>query len=403
LSALGRTTVPSWRKGALILACLVLLGAGLVPRSAAAAEFDEGGAPEAVEVHGFVSQGFILTVGNEFISERSTDGSFEFTEVGVNFTKNLGERLRLGIQLFAQDLGPIGDYRPRVDWFYLDYAWRDWLGLRVGRLKIPYGLYNEIQDVDAARVPVLLPGSVYPLQSREILFAHSGGELYGFKRSRALGALDYRVFGGTIFLDSDALTPRDAAFELEFYVPYVVGGRLLWETPLEGFRFGGSLEFVRLETAVIVPDFGTIDIVSESLLWVASAEYTAADLVLTAEYSRWHNNQSSDNDTISPPIEVTNERAYAMATYRVAPWFQPGAYYALLFPDTQMREGRENVQHDLALTLRFDVSSHWLVKLEGHYMNGTAGLNNPLSINPPDISSADRSWAAFFLKTTAHF
>jgi hypothetical protein len=44
-----------------------------------------------------------------------------------------------------------------------------------------------------------------------------------------------------------------------------------------------------------------------------------------------------------------------------------------------------------------------LVKLEGHYMNGTAGLNNPLRINPPDISSADRSWAAFFLKTTAHF
>jgi hypothetical protein len=361
------------------------------------------GTPEGVEVHGFVSQGFILTVGNEFISERSTDGSFEFTEIGVNFTKSLGERLRFGLQLFAQDLGPTGDYRPRADWFYLDYAWRDWLGLRVGRLKIPYGLYNEIQDVDAARVPVLLPGSVYPLQSREILFAHSGGELYGFKRSRALGALDYRVFGGTIFLDSDALTPRGAGFELAFYVPYVVGGRLLWETPLEGFRFGGSLEYVRLETSVIVPDFGTIEIENQSLLWVGSAEYAAAELVLTAEYSRWSGTQSSNNETVSPPLESTSERAYAMATYRVAPWFQPGAYYALFFPDTSQRDGRENVQHDLALTLRFDLSSHWLLKLEGHYMNGTAGLTNPLRINPPDISSADRSWAAFFLKTTAHF
>jgi hypothetical protein len=385
------------------LACLGLLCVGLVSRSAHAAEFDEGGAPEAVEVHAFVSQGFFLTVGNDFISERSTDGSFEFTEIGVNFTKSLGEKLRLGIQLFAQDLGPTGDYRPRADWFYLAYAWRDWLGLRVGRLKIPYGLYNEIHDVDAARVPVLLPGSVYPLQSREILFAHSGAELYGFVRSRALGALDYRVFGGTMFFDSEALTPPGSPYEFDFYVPYVVGGRLLWETPLEGFRFGGSVEFVRLETAVDIPALGTLDIVSQSLMWVGSAEYAADDLALTAEYSRWHNDQSSNNDAASPPIEKTNERAYAMATYRVASWFQPGAYYALSFPDTKKRDGRENVQHDLALTLRFDVNPHWLVKLEGHYMNGTAGLDNPLSISPPDLKTADRSWAAFFAKTTAHF
>jgi hypothetical protein len=147
---------------------------------------------------------------------------------------------------------------------------------------------------------------------------------------------------------------------------------------------------------------GTIDIVSKSLIWVGSAEYARADLTLTAEYSRWHNDQSSNN-AASPPIQSTEERAYAMATYRVAPWFQPGAYYAVWFPDIEKREGRENVQHDLALTLRFDLSSHWLVKLEGHYMNGTAGLKNPLNIDPPDLKTADRSWAAFFLKTTAHF
>ena len=30
------------------------------------------------------------------------------------------------------------------------------------------------------------------------------------------------------------------------------------------------------------------------------------------------------------------------------------------------------MQHDVAATLRFDINSHWLVKLEGHYMTGTA-------------------------------
>ena len=63
---------------------------------------------------------------------------------------------------FTHDLGPLGNYRTRFDWFYLDYRFWDWLGVGAGRTKVPFGLYNESSDVDAARVPVLLPQSVYP-------------------------------------------------------------------------------------------------------------------------------------------------------------------------------------------------------------------------------------------------
>jgi hypothetical protein len=76
---------------------------------------------------------------------------------------------------------------------------------------------------------------------------------------------------------------------------------------------------------------------------------------------------------------------------------------SLLFPNVDNREGRENRQLDVALSLRFDVNPFWLVKAEGHFMYGTAGILNPLRINPPDITKADQYWAAYFLKTTAHF
>jgi hypothetical protein len=92
-----------------------------------------------------------------------------------------------------------------------------------------------------------------------------------------------------------------------------------------------------------------------------------------------------------------------MATYRLTPWLHPGAYYSLYFPTTDDREGRENIQHDVAATLRFDINTHWLVKLEGHYMAGTAGLTNPLVLDTVDNSDADAYWAAFFLKTTGYF
>ena len=31
------------------------------------------------------------------------------------------------------------------------YGFADWLGMRAGRVKIPFGLYNEVNDVDSGR------------------------------------------------------------------------------------------------------------------------------------------------------------------------------------------------------------------------------------------------------------
>src|SRR5258706_11549151 len=81
-----------------------------------------------VAVHGFASQGFIKTTKNNYLAN-SERGSFEFTEVGLNFTKELTERFRVGVQLFGRKLGPVGGYSAQFDWFYLGYRFADWLGL----------------------------------------------------------------------------------------------------------------------------------------------------------------------------------------------------------------------------------------------------------------------------------
>jgi hypothetical protein len=397
--------IDQWRRlpgGELISGGLALLYMLLLPVAVDAADDAAQDDRAPLEVHGFVSQGFILTWRNEYLAQDSTKGSFEFSELGINVTKALTDQLELGVQFFAQDLGPSGNHAPQVDWFYLAYRWRDWLGLRVGRLKMPYGLYNEVFDVDAARLPILLPGSVYPLQGREILFAHNGVELFGFARLRSLGALDYRLFAGTIFWDPDSLVPINAGFEADLHVRYVAGGRLLWETPLEGLRVGASGRALRAEPTFYIPGVPPVAIENQSYLWAASAEYSVGELVLTAEYARWYADQSSDAPDISPPLSNVSERAYAMASYRFTPWFQAGAYYALHFPNTKTRERAQDKQHDWAMTLRLDVNDHWLVKLEGHYMSGTAGLSNPLLLAPPD-TTAEPHWAAFFAKTTAYF
>ena len=58
-------------------------------------------------------------------------------------------------------------------------GWYDQLGFRAGRIKLPYGLYNQSRDVDMARTSVLLPQSVYSEVDRELLIAYEGVGLYG--------------------------------------------------------------------------------------------------------------------------------------------------------------------------------------------------------------------------------
>jgi hypothetical protein len=369
-----------------------------------------------VEVHGFVSQGAIKTTENNYLTSNSTRGSLEFTEVGLNVSKQLTDQFRVGVQLFAHDLGPIGNYQPRFDWYYLDYRFRDFLGFRAGHTKIPFGLYNDSADVDAARVPILLPQSVYPITNRDYLLAQTGAELYGNVAIGAAGALEYRAYGGTLDLDApESTTPGITLDDLD--IPYVYGGRLMWLTPIEGLSVGGSYQALRFDWTYNIDPLllaplqmagslpadatGRLPVQFRVKLWVASLEYQWRDLSVAAEYSRWIGKVQSDAPALLPP-HIVNERYYGMVSYRIAPWFIPGVYYSGYFPNVEQRHGRAAYQHDVAGTWRFDVNPNWLVKLEGHWMYGTAALDPALNDDKP-LSELGISWATFLVKTTAYF
>jgi hypothetical protein len=281
----------------------------LAPARAKAVQIGDPDQPSSVEIHAFASQGFLLSSGgNNYIDANSSHGTAQFSEIGINFTKNLGDRLRFGVQLDADDFGTTGSYAVTADWFYADYRFADWLGLRFGRVKIPFGLYNEFNDIDSARTFVLLPQSIYPQQDRNFLLAQTGGELYGYLRMGDAGALEYRAYGGTIFInngDVGVLSPYQIT---GVNTPFLLGGRLLWETPLEGLRVGGSVQTLRFDLNL---SLGTTAFSSEipATLWVASLEYAAHDLKLAAEYSRWYVKEDSTNAALFPnaPLQ-TSER-----------------------------------------------------------------------------------------------
>ena len=370
--------------------------------------------PSDIQIHGFVSQGYLKTTKNNYLaSSARSQGSFDFTEVGINFTKPLSDKLRVGVQLFAHDLGPLGNYAPQFDWYYLDYHLFDWLGIRAGKTKLPWGLYNEFNDVDAGRVPILLPQSLYPVANRESLFAQTGAELYGDVPLGPAGSLEYRAYGGTIYLNTN-----DVGVQLKgFDVAYDLGGRLMWHPPVEGLQLGSSIQAVRFNfeftptpdqlamyqaAGLAAADFtGDISIKFPIKLWVASAEYQRERLALAAEFGRDY--ASYRSNLLQPEIKLTTEGYYVMASYQVRQWFTPGVYYSTYFPniDAPIKK-RSTYQRDLAATVRADITPNWLVKLEGHYMHGTAGLRAELNDKKP-LDALTKDWAVVLLKTTAYF
>ncbi|MEK7355963.1 MAG: hypothetical protein AAB250_05910 [Bdellovibrionota bacterium] len=399
--------------GILLLVFLFSQGAGgqttKQTPSAPAAETPEDRASSTVsrpgesplEIHGFVSQGFLQSTKNNFIVN-STDGTTEFAEGGLTFNKQLDSNLRVGMQVFARKFGRIGNYDAKLDWLLIDYRKADWLSFRAGRIKLPFGLFNDTSDIESARIPILLPTSVYPVGNRDYLLAQTGFEIYGFINLDWAGELEYRIYRGTIDIDS-TVTPGQT-FQTRFIdIPYIHGGRLIWETPVKGLRFGVSGQQLLLEADLYHSTSASIVSVRLPVaMGVLSAEFANRDFQVVTEYSRWFVDLESSNTTLTPNSSVTSERLYGMATLRTGDWIYPGFYYSLAYPNWHARDNQQDFLKDSAAFVRLDVNPNLILKFEGHYMDGTAGLN-PTFNDGRTTSTMERNWGLFLAKATVLF
>lgn len=356
--------------------------------------------PSDLAWHGFMSQGFIKSTSNNFLGN-SQAGSFNLTEAGLNVRKTLSDRVDLGAQLFARKFGPTENFNAKFDWFYANYQHSNWIKFKAGRIKIPFGLYNEMSDIDAARVPILLPQALYPSQNRNYLLAQNGGQLSGFGSLGKYGSLGYHLYGGSINLDLPSITSTTLVVT-QIDVPHIVGGRILWETPIEGFKTAFTAQKLSLKFNANQNDVPVKGELPVSQI-VGSLEYTyRRKLTLSSEYARQYVEFTTPSAAAFPQTKTISERYYLMANYQLSDVIAPGIYYSRLNANVSKRSGRQNRQGDLAAYIRYDFTSNWLIKFEAHLMDGTAGLTTTLNDGNP-LSSLNSVWGAFLVKTTAYF
>ncbi len=215
-------------KKAIISFCIYMLSVG----GLTAAELSN------VDIHGFVSQGYLYTKDNNFLAD-TEGGTEEYSEAGINFSTDISNKLRIGLQLMARDMGEFGNNEVILDWAFFDYSWRDWVGFRAGKIKYPFGLYNESRDIDAARTFIMLPQSIYVELSKDINNSVQGGGFYGEVPLNMMGSLGYQLMAGRFEMDEDSGTAKrlkgvgyDTLDNIDVDTMYV--GQLKWQTPLDG-------------------------------------------------------------------------------------------------------------------------------------------------------------------------
>jgi hypothetical protein len=361
-------------------------------------DFKVDGRP--IQIHSFGSQGFLYSNDNNYLTTKSTAGSFSFTDFGFNASTQITDKFRVGAQLYDRNIGHLGNWHPELDWAVADYRFKDWFGIRGGKVKTVLGLYNDTQDMEFLHTWALIPQSVYPIDQRDENIAHIGGDIYGNIDLKKKGSLNYTVYGGQrpsdpnggvfyalqtamkvdlpgqplpIFLPTNALNQKT----IDSYDGPVYGADLRWTTPIKGLLAGASylnrdLTIKGTFVNTNIP-YRLIDDKDHTLGYYV--DYNVGNLRLDGEYRRtiWFFRNTPANGILTTiPSSRDMRSGYVSAAYRISKWLELGTYHSRFYYEWPVRHSFPgNHVFDQALTARFDLRNYLDLKVEGHFIDGS--------------------------------
>jgi hypothetical protein len=369
---------------------------------------------KTAQVHGFLSQGLVWTSANRFFGE-SEKGSLDFTEAGFNLsTRPLGALL-LSAQGLLRRTGEVNPNEFRLDYALADYAF--WsspqarAGILLGRVKNPYGFYNETRDVAFTRPTIFLPQSIYFDRTRNLGLASDGGQVYG-EYTTAWGEWSLRFAAGWPNGVQDKeferlVVGRNLPGRFRSRLSYL--GRLTYESSDRSLRFaitGGKVR-PRYDPKGANPfQAGEMTLVPV----VFSAQYEGERFTLTGEYALRFV-QLRGLGRFFPERSDTGESYYLQVGYRILPKIELVGRYDVFFADRDDTSGRKfaalthrprhtRFARDWTVGVRFDIHRSWMVRAEYHRVDGTGWL--PVSDNP-DLNARQKNWHLFALLLSFRF
>lgn len=380
-----------------------LLAAG----GAAAQELGDG-----VQLHGFVSQALVHSSDNNVGGDSAEGVAWDLRELGLNLSWRPHPDWLLSAQALSRRAGDADDGSLRLDYGFVDHTFLSYAegraGVRVGKVKNPYGFYNTTRDVAHTRPGILMPQSVYLDRIRDFFLAAPGIALYG-DHATAAGALSWQF---------NLLRPQvdDAELERVFLLrnwPGQFEGRRSWmgQVHLDSAdgRWHAGLsagEFRMRYKPGRLPPFDWLGGRHALPTWVLSLEHNREHWSLTAEYA-----QTTVKAREYGPVldDNTTQSWYVQATWRMPAAWQTYLRYDTLHLDKDDRDGalfsrttglpgHLRYARDWVLGVRKDVGALAL-SAEVHHVDGSAWL--ALADNP--ATGMVRRWDMLLLQAAWRF
>ncbi len=329
------------------------------------------------QIHGFASQAFLKSTGNNFYGD-SKEGSTELMETGLNARWQFDSRLYVTGQFFSRDAGATDNGDVNVDFLFIDYKLIEKLdsgfGLRLGRIKNNYGLYNDTRDVVFSRPSILMPQAVYFEGNglREVLFSSDGLELYSHWDD------DRSHTGLTISLGNDKelstetlrnLVGSSAYNYTQKELQHPVFARLIHSLNGGNTRFA----FSSFHTSLTISD-PTIEILPDTQGSVFSAQKHFQNWSFTGEYSIFNLRTTTSFTNTS---EMRFNSYYVQPQYRVNNKLSLHTRYERSHSD---ESSDDSAAEHYMVGLRWQPNNNWLVCADVYKINGTLGipaLDNP--------------------------
>ncbi len=377
-----------------------------------AAEADE---EQSIRWHGFLSQGLIATDHNNFFGD-SESVSTELTELGIGASWKATPRIHLSAQALYLKAGDSAPDDIKLDFGLIDINLLNGashgLGVRAGRLKNPYGFYNETRDVMTTRDSILLPESIYPDTLREIYHSSDSIGVHGYKEM------------GSVLLQFDALSGKalindDTIEDMSLFSPgTTIENDKLWFARLmaeyDGGRIRAGISRVNLTGDVDPgppnPLLPFIDGELELDLTLFSVEYNQIRWQVTAEYQLL---DARVSDFYFPGFhsENTGESWYIQTRFEFLPQWYLLARYDVYYGNKDDKDGKDRVAtgnppayaafaKDSTLGLRYEINEHWIVSTELHHVSGVGWLT---ALDNADPTSLKKDWNMLLFQVGYHF
>lgn len=394
-------------------AIAALLGTVVLGLSAQAQSGEH--ALDTLQVHGFLSQALVITDNNNFFGHSSRDeGSFEFTEIGLNASLRPHQDVLFAVQMLSRRAGgDSNDAVPKLDYGLIDYQMisnqQRTFGVQLGRFKNPFGFYNQTRDVAFTRPSILLPQSIYFDRTRSLGLSGDGLSLYHEERL-STGVLRTQVGIGQAQAGEDL----QGTLRLE-NVPGAFNAK---QSAIAQFRYehdGGRI-ITALSTAQAKARFDSniseqSDVSFRFRPVVLSLQYNEELWSLTGEFAlRPTKLGGVENRFVN---DVTGESWYIQYARRFASDWQWLLRYDSLTSNRADRNGKSfeestggnvpaHTQFADDITFGLQWTPHPQVMLAGeyHHVDGTGWL--PIQDNP-DSSATSRRWNMWLFQLSLRF